>query len=217
MDIFSYMNLKYGDAELRGLRHPFRIAALSNRKPSYEQDGKFPFVKLLSARKAICPKLPTLIDDAAAGKFPLTHEIATLKAKLAGEPEPVQIPARESAGTYIPATTRLPAGTGPDHRDEDMTLALDLVWSGLAGEALEKSFRERSQHLAAPSGYDRGPDRYVERTTTRAEAAVMAAREKIKEELASRKPAPPDPANPADMEYPVENPWEPRGKRAAVR
>ena len=212
MDVFTWINLKYGDVELRGLRHPFRIAALSNRKPSYEQDGKFPFVKLLSARKGTCPKLATLIDEAAAGKFPLAYEIARMKAVLAGEPEPQPLPApvmgqerepeiqeQASAEAHVSTACR-PAEHGKDHRDADMTLAWDLAKEGLSGQALQDAFRAESGHLAAPSGYDRGPDRYVERTTDRAEAAL----EEIRAKQAARKtppPAPPRRSRPAVAKF----------------
>ena len=51
------LNRKYGDAKLSGAVHPHRAPLFENRKPRHRcDDGSFPQVKLLYARKQECRK-----------------------------------------------------------------------------------------------------------------------------------------------------------------
>ena len=51
------LNEKYGDPKIRAAVHPHRIPGTHNNKAKHRrQDGTFPEVKLISARKQICAK-----------------------------------------------------------------------------------------------------------------------------------------------------------------
>lgn len=81
-EVFKYMNIKYGDPNLSGLRHPFRLAGFSNRKQKYmDNDGKFPFVKTISTCKEMSPQLIDFIEKCACGDFPIIDEVKRLKDK----------------------------------------------------------------------------------------------------------------------------------------
>ena len=196
IDIFNYLNLAHGDQDISGLRHPFRLAGFSNQKPKYmDEAGKFPFVKLLSGKKATSPAILAFIEQCAAGQFPLLGEIARLRKERDAQnvdeyDDPEQEQAQPPAQVVEPAPVRTVI-SAIDHRGGDFSETLKAAWSGLGGEDLEKFVSENSRHIVEPCGYDMNPQQYVQNTAVNAEAAVAAAREKIKEKLASRKPAPP--------------------------
>lgn len=176
-DIFNYMNLKYGDPFISGLRHNFRLATLSNRKPSYEEDGKFPFVKLLSARKTICKKFVKFIDDCYSGKFPLYEEIEQLK----GLYRPSSTKNTEEA-SHRPS--RSFNNSGLDHRGDDFSYALKKAWEGKTVNEIKDLLHEHSKHLEEPCGYDLNVFQYIEKT---AENACEAVGKSKKEKTTKKK------------------------------
>jgi len=54
IDVFGAMNREFGDASITGLRHPMRLAGFRNIKPKHQKDGRFPFVRVLSAANRFC-------------------------------------------------------------------------------------------------------------------------------------------------------------------
>lgn len=59
--LFNDLNQKWGDVEMTGLRHPFRMAGFRNMKPKHEREGQRPFVELLQAVNRFCTKCTALI------------------------------------------------------------------------------------------------------------------------------------------------------------
>ena len=198
MDVFTYLNLCYGDSGIHGFRHAFRVPGFSNRKPDYAPN--FPYAKLLSARKATDPRMVDFIDRCAAGKFPLLSEIRRMKDELKetgqvtviDNPEQQDDPALPEGGASLPAGgSRIHAVSETDHRPDDMKLAWEMAKAGATEQEIREALSQGSAHLASPCGYDLSPDRYIARTAER----VIAAFEK-KAVLATRKPAPPVPPRP---------------------
>jgi hypothetical protein len=62
--VVQRINKKFGDPNFSGVIHPFRLAGFTNRKPKYETNGKFPFVKIISAPGGICKKMELVLADA---------------------------------------------------------------------------------------------------------------------------------------------------------
>lgn len=197
IDIFTYLNLAYGDPNIHGLRHAFRIPGFSNRKPDYAPH--YPYAKLLSARKTTDPRIVEFIDKCASGEFPLLREIRRMKEELKengtitviDNPEPDTDPVLpEDIGSgSCPAGggSRIHAVSETDHRPEDMSTALKMARAGATEEDIREELARNSGHLSAPCGYDLAPARYVARTAERAVAAV----EQTPRAEATPKPAPP--------------------------
>jgi len=61
--LFRDLNEQIGDPKINGLIHPMRLAGFTNRKPSYEENGRFPFVKILEANGAISEPCNSMIDE----------------------------------------------------------------------------------------------------------------------------------------------------------
>ncbi len=59
--VFNELNQKHGDADITGLRHPFRLAGFRNMKPKHIKDGLYPFVKLISAVNTMCRRCITMV------------------------------------------------------------------------------------------------------------------------------------------------------------
>ena len=182
MDVFAYLNLAHGDANIRGLRHAFRIPGLSNRKPVYAPH--FPFVKLLSAKKGTDPRIIAWIDDCASGKFPLLREIARMKREIAGgqpitvDPNPLHDDAMpEDMGPgRAPSGGRMRSAGETDHRGADMEKGWEMARAGATTAEIEAELLINSAHLANPCGYDLDSSRYVSRTAERTVAAVEKSR-----------------------------------------
>ncbi|TBZ26111.1 DNA-primase RepB domain-containing protein, partial [Rhizobium leguminosarum] len=54
VDVFTKMNQEFGDVGMTGLRHPMRLAGFRNMKAKHEREGKFPFVRVISAVNRFC-------------------------------------------------------------------------------------------------------------------------------------------------------------------
>lgn len=184
--IFMYINLMYGDHRLLGLRHPFRLAGFSNRKPKYmDEQGCFPFIKTISTTREISQKLTDFIEECAAGTFPLLEEIQRLKAlyrleedQLYAEDEDEHdIATDPTPAPNTPRSTLHPRpGMSADHRGKDFSTALRAAWQGMEGEALESHIAENSDHILDPCGYDMNFEAYIEKTAANAAATVAEAK-----------------------------------------
>lgn len=163
LDAFNRLNKEHGDPQISGLRHPFRLAGYTNRKPKYQGSQGFPFVQLEQTRPAghVCSKLLAYIDSLAAERQgPLS-------------------------GNNVPGIPR-PSGAAVQPEDaamgRDYYMARSLIAGGKMGTGLRRKFEEESEHLQdvkkGISGYDLDPERYVSRTLDNAEKAVVAARAK---------------------------------------
>lgn len=77
---FKDVNRDIGDPKITGLVHPMRLAGYENRKAKHEQpDGRFPFVKLVTAVNRLCNRASELVRAYAARK-------ATESLPAAGRP-----------------------------------------------------------------------------------------------------------------------------------
>lgn len=59
---FKSMNREHGDQKITGLEHPMRLAGFQNRKPKYEKDGFYPFVKLADCARSFCKYAREVIE-----------------------------------------------------------------------------------------------------------------------------------------------------------
>ena len=59
--VFNELNRVHGDAEITGLRHPFRLPGFRNMKPKHLKDGLYPFVRVLSAVNTMCQRCMHLV------------------------------------------------------------------------------------------------------------------------------------------------------------
>ena len=65
--VFNEMNKTMGDADMTGLRHPFRLAGFRNMKPKHlRQDGLRPFVEVVLSVNRFCTKCMGLVRHLAA-------------------------------------------------------------------------------------------------------------------------------------------------------
>jgi hypothetical protein len=63
-EVFKALNRTYGDEKINGLTHPFRLGGFENRKAKHRQeDGRFPFVKVVEAVNRLCTKTVELVKD----------------------------------------------------------------------------------------------------------------------------------------------------------
>lgn len=63
-EAFKDLNRAYGDEKITGLVHPFRLAGFENRKAKHQdEDGKFPFVRLVEAVNRFCGKAIGLVRE----------------------------------------------------------------------------------------------------------------------------------------------------------
>ncbi len=74
------LNKELGDPKLSGTIHPFRMSGFANRKPKYEKNGKYPFVKIIADQGGICQKMTTVMEQTRADKKAERDEIAQSKA-----------------------------------------------------------------------------------------------------------------------------------------
>lgn len=63
--VFNGLNKRWGDAEMTGLRHPFRLAGFRNMKPKHERKGAYPFVIVMSAVNRFCTACSALVRSKA--------------------------------------------------------------------------------------------------------------------------------------------------------
>jgi len=68
---FKDINRARGDEKIVGLVHPIRLAGFTNRKPKYERNGHYPFVKLLKAVSVTCHRSISVIKQYAESKLNL--------------------------------------------------------------------------------------------------------------------------------------------------
>jgi hypothetical protein len=70
IDFFNEVNAHFGDKEMKGLRHPFRLAGFRNMKSDHARDGKQPFVELVQAVNRFCTKSMAIIRQRYGGADP---------------------------------------------------------------------------------------------------------------------------------------------------
>ena len=148
---FNALNRQYGDPQISGLRHPFRLAGFTNRKPKHETHAGFPFTEIESTADVghVCPVIVAFIDALA-----------------------VQAPGSVPAAS----TPRPPVQVEDAAMGRDFHLAKALISHGKTGTELLRCFEQKSEHLQdialGITGYDTDPDRYVSRTLERAAATA---------------------------------------------
>ena len=60
--VFNDLNQRMGDAEMTGLRHPFRLAGFRNMKPKHQRpDGQRPFVEVVASVNRFCMRCIDLV------------------------------------------------------------------------------------------------------------------------------------------------------------
>jgi len=77
--VFNDLNKQYGDVNIKGLRHPFRLPGFRNMKPKHLREGLYPFVKVLSATNIVCQRCISLIKSAQRSNlltYPQAHGTA---------------------------------------------------------------------------------------------------------------------------------------------
>lgn len=148
---FNELNKAYGDPQISGLRHPFRLAGYTNRKPKHETAAGFPFIEIENTMPAghVCPIMLAYVDALAADRQgPLGDTPATAR------PSGAQIQPEDAA------------------MGRDYFMAQAMIRQGKTGTELLRCFEQKSEHLrdveAGISGYDTDPERYVSRTLERA-------------------------------------------------
>jgi hypothetical protein len=80
---FNNFNKGNGDEKISGLIHPMRLAGFTNRKPKYEENGQFPFVKIIEAQGGTsqkCTDFINQIQEEMERRLELTPEITKPKA-----------------------------------------------------------------------------------------------------------------------------------------
>jgi hypothetical protein len=70
IDYFNDLNERIGDPDMKGLRHPFRLAGFRNMKATHARDGKQPFVELVQAVNRFCTKSMDIIRRRYGGGDP---------------------------------------------------------------------------------------------------------------------------------------------------
>lgn len=75
----EHINARWGDSKIKTSDHDSRLAGFTNRKPAYEKDGKFPFVKVVQSTPVRCIEFENFVEQQyilyKQGKLkPLTHE-----------------------------------------------------------------------------------------------------------------------------------------------
>jgi hypothetical protein len=88
---FNAINKGNGDEKITGLIHPMRLAGFTNRKDKYQQDGQFPFVRIVESNGGISQKATDDIFDFQMRMERSTEtmpEITKPKKKLAKEKQP---------------------------------------------------------------------------------------------------------------------------------
>lgn len=60
---FKSTNRERGDERIVGLEHPMRLAGFQNRKPRYEDNGRYPFVRVLEAGRGLCSHARAVITN----------------------------------------------------------------------------------------------------------------------------------------------------------
>jgi hypothetical protein len=88
---FNAINKNNGDEKITGLIHPMRLAGFTNRKDKYQENGQFPFVKILEANGGMSQRANDTIFKLQADmeyKSEMIPEITKQKKKLAKEKQP---------------------------------------------------------------------------------------------------------------------------------
>lgn len=90
IDMFHWINNEmYGDQSISGLRHPFRLLGFANQKPEHRQeDGSFPFTRLISRSQKFCPTMSALADEFCGPSGPSLLTVSEIPI-----PSPVHVPA----------------------------------------------------------------------------------------------------------------------------
>jgi len=60
---FKATNRDLGDDHITGLTHPMRLAGFQNRKAKYEDEGRFPFVRVVEAVRTVCARARAVITE----------------------------------------------------------------------------------------------------------------------------------------------------------
>lgn len=72
---FKDLNRDLGDPKITGLRHPFRLVGFENRKAKHEQDdGRFPFVRLVTAVNRICGRAVEVVQGYAQKRLDIERQ-----------------------------------------------------------------------------------------------------------------------------------------------
>ncbi len=79
--VFNNMNRENGDPKISGLIHPMRLAGFTNRKPAYEENGKFPFVHIVESSGQKSDVLSGLIFQIAREKEEELEHMPTIKSR----------------------------------------------------------------------------------------------------------------------------------------
>lgn len=104
-EVFKDLNRAYGDEKITGLSHPFRLGGFENRKAKHQQeDGKFPFVRVVEAVNRLCTATVDLVRTYQAQRE--AHE-AQKAAEAARRAEEQRKAEEARAAAYKPRGPRM--------------------------------------------------------------------------------------------------------------
>lgn len=152
-----------GDPSSADWRHFGRLAGFTNRKPKHRQDnGQFPFVRVIEATGQINPKSPDLIANVVAQLAERDRQAAELRAHVS------QAPASELRKSI--EDFRTSSAYGGDQHRADLAYATYAISRGASDAQVDQALRSRDlTHKGSPA---RQRD-YVERTIEKARQAAQ--------------------------------------------
>ncbi len=120
--VMIFLNRHYdGDPKISAARHPFRLAGLTNRKAKYQQqNGLFPFVRLVQADGGQCDRLADLLAAERARRAALAPEARPYAHQQIDD---------DDAGLARPTCSAALAKRYADEFERQRLLALRLGWS----------------------------------------------------------------------------------------
>jgi hypothetical protein len=109
--VVDRLNKKFGDPQLSGVIHPFRMAGFANRKDKHrDEQGRYPFVQIRSAQGGECQCMAQAIDQIRAAAKAQAEKIAQEKAQAVAQER------RERLAAFNPSRSYSPRG-----RDKDLS------------------------------------------------------------------------------------------------
>jgi len=150
-----------GDPSSADWRHFGRLAGFTNRKPKYEKEGRFPFVKVTEAEGRLAPASAELVRQVQAD---LAREQAEERRRREAYKERTPDP-NKGLRKSIDDFRSSPAYGGDDHR-ADLAYAIYAVSHQLPMADIEAALRSRD---LSHKGNAKRQTEYIERTIKKAQ------------------------------------------------
>lgn len=151
-----------GDPSSADWRHFGRLAGFTNRKPKYQQNGRFPFVKITEADGRIAPGSKELVAQVRAELARQQEEERQRRASYRS------LPPSEGLRKSIDDFRASPAYGGDDHR-ADLAFATYAISHRAPLHEIEAALRSRD---LSHKGSSKRQSDYVERTIKKAQENV---------------------------------------------